>query len=262
MNFNVKALIGYTGFVGKNLLRDIKFQAEYNSKNIKDICGITCDLLVCAGAPAVKWKSNQNPEKDWQIISNLMGYITTVKCKKCILISTVDVYSSPIEVDESTVISIDGLQPYGFHRYKLEETLRNEFGSSLHIIRLPALFGSGLKKNILYDMVCDNQIEVINVDSFFQWYPVERLWQDIQVVVNNNVPLINFATEPIMTKDIIESFFPNLQVGTDPNPLSVYDMHTHNVHIFSSNKSNYMMRKDEVMLALDNWLKNPEVTCV
>ena len=31
------ALIGYTGFIGKNLMSQIKFDSFYNSKNINDI---------------------------------------------------------------------------------------------------------------------------------------------------------------------------------------------------------------------------------
>ena len=58
------ALIGYTGFVGSNLLRQRAFDATYNSKNIGDIAGREFELLVCAGAPAAKWLANSKPDED------------------------------------------------------------------------------------------------------------------------------------------------------------------------------------------------------
>ena len=42
-------LIGYTGFVGGNLLRQSEFQKLYNSSNIAEIQEQQFDYLVCAG---------------------------------------------------------------------------------------------------------------------------------------------------------------------------------------------------------------------
>ena len=46
------ALIGYTGFVGSNLLSQYDFTDRYNSKNIQDIHGKDYDLCLCAGVRA------------------------------------------------------------------------------------------------------------------------------------------------------------------------------------------------------------------
>ncbi|MEO6876905.1 MAG: pyridine nucleotide transhydrogenase, partial [Gemmatimonadaceae bacterium] len=58
------ALIGHTGFVGSNLLRQHGFEATFNSANIEQIAGRSFDLVVCCGAPAEKWKANAHPERD------------------------------------------------------------------------------------------------------------------------------------------------------------------------------------------------------
>ncbi len=42
------ALIGYTGFVGSNLLHDRSFTRRYRSTNIETIAGEHFDLVVCA----------------------------------------------------------------------------------------------------------------------------------------------------------------------------------------------------------------------
>ena len=42
------ALIGYTGFVGMNILQQKPFMFLYNSKNIEEIKGKEFDLIVCS----------------------------------------------------------------------------------------------------------------------------------------------------------------------------------------------------------------------
>lgn len=150
------AIIGYTGFVGSNLVRQVDFNSLYNSKNIESIIGKKFDLLVCSGAPAVKWLANKEPEKDLENIKRLTKCLGKVAAKKVILISTVDVYPLPVEVDEDTEIDLEVLHPYGKHRLELERFVEARFDSL--IVRLPGLFGDGLKKNIIYDLLHDTLI--------------------------------------------------------------------------------------------------------
>lgn len=148
----MNALIGYTGFVGSNLKNQFNFDELYNSKNIKDIRNKKFDVVVCAGVRAQKWYANQNPHEDMEMINQLINDIKTIKCKKFILISTIDVYKVTDNVDENTKIDINGLHPYGYNRYYLENWVESYFENAL-IVRLPALFGQGLKKNFIYDII-------------------------------------------------------------------------------------------------------------
>ena len=43
------------------------------------------------------------------------------------------------------------------------------------IVRLPGLFGAGLKKNLIYDFVHDNRLDLIHPDGQFQFYDLERI---------------------------------------------------------------------------------------
>ena len=54
------AIIGYTGFVGSNLLKFYKFDYFYNSKNFEDAKNKSFDTIFFCGVPAVKWKSFTN----------------------------------------------------------------------------------------------------------------------------------------------------------------------------------------------------------
>ena len=95
----MRGLIGHTGFVGSNLARQTRFDATYNSANIESIAGREFELLVIAGVRAEKWIANRNPDQDKAGIDRLLQALSTARAKQVILISTVDVFLRPIEVD-------------------------------------------------------------------------------------------------------------------------------------------------------------------
>ena len=149
------AIVGYTGFVGSNLCLQHEFNAAYNSKNIKEAFGTKPDLLVYTGVPAQKFIANTNPEQDLAVIEDAIQNIKEISPKILVLISTIDVYREPMDVDETSPMKTDNLQPYGLNRLKLENWARENRGlfDRLLIIRLPGLFGKGIKKNFIYDLI-------------------------------------------------------------------------------------------------------------
>lgn len=146
------ALVGYTGFVGSNLAASHHFDNLYNSKNIEEAFGTKPNLLVYAGVRAEKFLANSHPEEDLRMIQEAEENIRRIRPVKVILISTIDVYQTPIRVDEQSEITVSGLQPYGANRCSLERRVRDIYHDAL-IVRLPALFGNNLKKNFIYDML-------------------------------------------------------------------------------------------------------------
>ena len=98
------ALVGYTGFVGSNLLESHKFDKLYNSKNIREAYGLNPDLLVYAGIRAEMFLANQDPEADLRIINDAFDNIKIINPKKIVLISTVAVYGDDATGDEDKVI--------------------------------------------------------------------------------------------------------------------------------------------------------------
>ncbi len=204
-------LIGYTGFVGSNLTRLASFDACYNSQTIAEIRGTEFDLLICAAPQAKKWWANQHPEEDKALVQQLIDCLKQTQAKRFVLISSIDVFPRITDADESFDCKSQKNYPYGQNRLFLEQFVVNHFPSA-HIIRLPGLFGLGLKKNVIFDLLNANQLEKIHPDSQFQWYRLSRLWADIQVILENDVRLMVMATEPVATQNIQERFFPDLAI--------------------------------------------------
>jgi len=248
-----KALIGHTGFVGSNLLEQTSFDSCFNSKNIELMAGKRFDLVVCAGVSAVKWKANKNPDADWSGIKRLVDVLRKVRAERFLLISTVDVYPHPERpADETADCRDDGHHAYGRHRLRLEELIMECF-PRCHIVRLPALFGPGLRKNVIFDLMNDNCLDAINPESAFQWYDTRRLWRDLGVVLENDLPVVNFAVEPFATRRLIEARFPEAAVGSNAGPVVRYDIRSRHAQVWPTGDARgYMLSADAAFeLALD-----------
>lgn len=247
-----KALIGHTGFVGSTLLRDTPYQSVFNSRNIKEIEGRHFDSVVCAGVSAVKWLANKEPKQDWDAISRLITSLETVRADKFILISTVDVYSKPLGLTEDDLPDVEAAEPYGRHRRQLEEWVEDHFEEVL-IVRLPALFGAGLKKNVIFDLLNDNQTEKINPNGSFQWYPMQRFSSDLALLDKSGERLVNVAVEPILTSDIVATYFPDARIGSTDMPPLQYDIRTRNSGLLGG-QGPYHISREKVMHALGEFI--------
>lgn len=239
------ALIGYTGFVGSNLSLKQSFQGLYNSRNIEQIKGQEFNMIVCAGAPAVKWLANKEPQKDKESLKKLMDGLGNVKADTVVLISTIDVYPDPSDVTEESAIDKSCLSAYGKHRLELEEFIHEKFSHSV-IIRLPGLFGNGLKKNIIYDYLNNNCLDMVHQDAVFQFYNIDNLWRDIKVCIEKNINLINFATQPVSAKEVV-SFAFNKRIDNNlTTPAPKYDFQT--IHAGQFGKTGpYLYSKQEIL---------------
>lgn len=300
-------LVGYTGFVGSNIAGQYDFTWKINSKNREEAYGKKPDLLVYAGLRAEKFLANQNPEADMETIREAMEQIRKIDPVQLVLISTVDVYRNPVEVDEDSAIETEGLAAYGANRYRLEQMVREEYEDAL-IIRLPGLFGKNIKKNFIYDYIhripsmlredkfmelagksslveasyrkLDNGFykcvlteneprtakeeyaveelkqEFVALDfsalnftdsrGVFQFYNLVRLWDDIQIALENNIRLLNIATEPVSVGEIYyalcEKTFTN-EISANPPR---YDYKSKHAELFGG-RNGYFSDKHTVL---------------
>ena len=251
------AIFGYTGFVGSYLTKFYRFQYLYNSSNIKESVNKEFNIIYISCIPAVKWYANKNPEEDQQVIQNLIKIFKTIEAEKVILISTIDVYDNiNNSSNEKTKINHELNHTYGKNRYLFEREIQNIF-DDVYIIRLPALFGKDLKKNIIYDLLNNNNTERIPVNSSFQWYNLEWLKDHIEVCLSNKLKVCNLFTEPLETKEILSlKYFKDFNFNNNPAKRLEYNCKTVNNKYFQSGKNGYIMSKEEVLSSLGKYLHN------
>ena len=119
---------------------------SFNTKNIQTHKDYHYDLLIYAGVPGVKWKANQNPKEDLQLMYDAYDTFLEIDAKSKILISSID------------VINNDSGE-YGRNRLMLESWVLRRFeaddreGPSHRVVRLPALIGTEVKKNQWFDSI-------------------------------------------------------------------------------------------------------------
>ena len=292
----MKALVGYTGFVGSNLAASCKFDGLYNSKNIKEAYGTNPDVLYYSGVPAAKFIANKFPDMDMAIMRGAVENIRKINPKKLVLISTVDVYKAPNGKDEDAVMDTEGLEAYGKNRLWLEGQVR-QICPDCHIVRLPGLYGKNIRKNFIYDFInyipallnekkmaelsakepVLKEYYTLRDDGFwavkgdidrtalkelfkklgfsalnftdsrgvFQYYNLKYLYKDIQKVIDNNIPLMNIATQPIeigtLHKVLTGEEFVNEVAAKPP----YYDFRTKYAEIFGG-KDGYIQTSDFV----------------
>jgi hypothetical protein len=144
-------LVGATGFVGGNLAAGHGFARALHASNIAEGYGAAPELCVYAGVPAAMYLANSDPEADLAVMRAARENLRRIGAKQVVLISSIAVYADSRGRDELSPMTADGLAAYGKNRLMLEQWVREDFPHAC-IIRLPALYGKGLKKNFLFDL--------------------------------------------------------------------------------------------------------------
>jgi hypothetical protein len=169
-----------------------------------------------------------------------------------VLISTVDVYRCSLGADEQTPVTREGLCAYGLHRYELEEFVRSRFASL--IVRLPGLFGQGLKKNIIYDFLNGNNTAAIHQASVFQFYDLAWLWADINLARDAGLPLVHFATEPLSVREIALEVFDSQFSNEPASQPARYDLRTCYDRLFGGQRG-YLRERGQVLDAMRDFVR-------
>ena len=248
------ALIGYTGLVGGHLSRHYEFDYQVNSSNPQSIAGTRQQKLVISAMPAEKWRANLNPNEDKKSLNALIDSIDKISsADEVVLISTVDVFPQPTLVFESSKINRLECQPYGYHRLLLEDYILKRFERS-YIVRLPALVGSGLKKNVLFDLKNHKDLTQVPINSVYQFYPLSRIGNDLKVITNSNPGLYHLTSQPLMIQELVVklNLNPNLFGSFSPSPPN-YDFRTSQAVLWGKDQD-YQVSLDEVYESIFEYL--------
>ena len=216
------AIIGHTGFVGSHLREAFPHANLYNSANIHKLRSDTEEMsfgvVFCACVPAVKWMANMHPDQDWATIEDIQHHLVCLRqrCKRFVLISTIDIHNHEIQGqrEDTTNLHTSSVEPYGRHRYAMEQWCLQNISSGndtvVFILRLPALFGIGLKKNIIFDLLHNRLLDTIRPDSVFQWYDLAWLVSDVYWIFAHPgaIKIAHLYPEPISTGELVQHVFP------------------------------------------------------
>lgn len=246
-----RALVGWTGFVGGVLDRRIRPVARFRSTDVEQLAGADVDEVVCAGAPAEKWRANADPDADRASLTRLADALRGSRARSCVLISTVDVYADSRGADEDRPADTAQEQAYGRHRAELEAVVAEHFPRSL-VLRLPALFGPGLKKNLVYDLIHQPGARFAHQDSAFQFYDVRDLWGHVLLAQDAGLRTVNLATEPVTAAEVAAESFGVDYECTD-RPVAAYDLRTRHAEQLGSREGPYLRTRGEVLAAIRAW---------
>lgn len=153
----------------------------YDSSNIEKIFDNRYDLLIYSGVNASKYHADRDPVNDKLHCLRAYDIFKNIFAEEKILISTIDASRS---FEQSSA--------YGNDRRLLETKIfqdRELFDNS-KILRLPALYGSTVKKNAWYDSVKGADSIVLNddllakIDSECKKYHLDRTNYNILSFVN------------------------------------------------------------------------------
>lgn len=237
----MKHLIGSTGLIGQTISKQSEFDYLFDSKrfNYFDKFFNDGDSIFLSCLPATKWQVNKNLKEDIDNIHKIINILKNKEFDEITLISTIDVYNdSPYDSDENYNPNISKLS-YGNNRY-LFELMVKEFLNykTLKIFRLPALYNNLIKKNVIYDLLNNNNINQINSNSYFQWYNLDNLHNDIETYKINypNDITFNLFTEPLYTKLIVEEFPEYIDIVKNDNLIEYNYKTKYNVNGYIENK--------------------------
>jgi hypothetical protein len=249
----MRALIGHTGFIGRNLARQRTWDVCFNRQDIDAIRGRSFELVVCAGLPSNRSLANGNPGGDRSNMMSLANALAEARAERFVLVSTIDVYPVPVRVDESTVIEPAHGRAYGEHRLEFERMIAARFAAS-HVLRLPEIFGPDMRRNVLDDLIRRRDLDAVDPRATHQWYPVARLADDIDQVIRLGLPRVNLCSAPVDTARLHRAFFDDLRIGGRPGATTRQDVRTLYGRSLGGDEA-YLMSADHAVEEIRQWLR-------
>ncbi len=91
--------------------------------------------------------------------------------------------------------------------------------------------------------------------SVFQFYPLSRLWSDIEIALKNDIRLLHTATQPVSAGEIYEYLTGRPFVNELDKTPADYDYRTVYYRLFGGS-GGYILQKDEVLKSIGEFVNN------
>jgi nucleoside-diphosphate-sugar epimerase len=247
-------VVGPKGFIGSNLVRRSNASAVYGRKDGTSLASSNHELLICSAAPAEKWKANKHPDEDKRNLTELAKNLSKAHAGSFVLISTIDVLGNGADLVESANASNYEKDAYGVNRFEFELDTVHTFPNSL-VLRLPGMYGPGLKKNVIFDLLNTNELPRINPNSTFQWFDVRDIWPTLILALRENLKILHLATEPISILELVTHLEPSRASELNSSDLGIkeYSMKTEFSRLIADRDGPYLKSKMEVLSQIKNW---------
>ncbi len=236
------ALIGHGGFVASNLDAQAHFDEKVDAHAADRLHGRSFDLLVCTD-PGTRAKAHRDPAGDRAVISRLTDALDRIQAARCLLISTVDVYARPEQVDEDA--RIEPATAYGRHRRELELFCREKFAAT--VLRLPLPFGPGLRTGVLFELMVGLRLADVHPDGVYQHYPIAHLWRDANIALERGIAELNLATEPIATRELALQCFGRELTDYPSSAPAVYDVRSKHAPLWGGQPFGFLYGKARIL---------------
>jgi UDP-glucose 4-epimerase len=231
-------ITGGYGFLGSSLYSSLKNKNKvfrFGKFSKKKIISATIlkkikknfDIIIhCAGSSSVA-KSIEDPAKDYQkTVGSTKALINFIKMEKkkikLIYISSPAVFGNSIKKKLLKPIS-----PYGKNKLKSEQLLiklSKEMNIEIAIIRFFSLYGEGLKKQLLWDILSKLKKKAF---SFYgdgsetrSWMHISDATRVVNLVLKNNIRGVKFINAPgnnvLTNKQIINNIYKKCNVKEKP----------------------------------------------
>lgn len=190
------AVIGYKGFVGQALYTAL-LKADY------DVLGVDrttyekdrskeFDILINSAMPSKRYWALNNPKQDFDKTVGLTAdLLYRWNWRKFVQISSV---SARCQLDH----------PYGIHKACAELLVQKNSKETL-IFRLGALFGEGLKKGVIFDMIKGNEI-FWKGDSKYNYISTAQVAEIVVEKINEKGIVEAGAKDEISLREIADYF--------------------------------------------------------
>ena len=172
------AVIGAQGFIGANLCEHLpahgmRVTPMIRNTRLENFAESVFDTVFFCAGNAKTFLSSKEPTRCLnKSVAELFGYLTQLKYKKFILVSSITVYPVRLaEKCEHIDLGLNNLSLYGAHKLLAERYVK-EFAGSWVIARASGFFGPGLKKNLLYDLKTGQTDIYLQIDSWIDYMPI------------------------------------------------------------------------------------------
>jgi hypothetical protein len=232
------------GFIGQTLHRLACDSMIFDRTGAHNLVNHDHEVLVVTAPTGNRLAVAQNPDKDLENCKNIIEQIAKCRFKQLVLIGTVDAYAKR-KSQNAEPDTVCPQSPYGQNRWFLENALSQI--SACSIVRLPSLIHPSIQKNILYDLKTKNWLDKINVNSSIQWYPLQRLNEDILLVASQRLKFQNLCSPPIHNRQIVFQYFPHLLAELEKN--TIQDLH----YDVKNSYQTYSIDLDQIWSSFDEY---------